>query len=233
MTHIKTQRFNDTDIHVLPYQGTPCFIAHEVGAALSYKDPKDFTRKITGDWSSEFIEGVECFKAEGEDLSRLKSLVGDSPTGSAPIIHPYTSSLLLLTREGVWLACAKANTDKGVMFRRWLARELLPALQDGRSVNGLQVGELPLSDLVPPPEIRNTEASRLLRAWTHPLTKDGTLSWPERHLIAIQGAELALGEPLPVLRQAVARRFKQLASAKAKRGAQLTLPNVTNSQDAA
>lgn len=219
---IQTQQFNDVSIHVIPYRDQPCFIAHEVAQALDYSNPKDFTRKISGDWSNEFTEGLDYFKVEGESLASLKALVtdpvtsrqglvGESPT-SQPIIHPNTPSLIVLTRDGVNLAAIKAQTEKGTEFRRWLASDLLPALQDGRLPEGFGGGAVPLQALVPLPTRRDTEAARLMMTGIKILSKDGALLPPERTLVVLEVMEMSTGEPNPRLRRGIARVFAQLAA---------------------
>ena len=130
MNDIIKFHFEHTPIHVLRFKGREVWTAQEVAVGLGYSDPKHFTDKINGDWSEEFEEGVDFFKAEGEDLAALKRLVGESPTsGGDPVIHPRTPSLILLTESGVHLACTLARTERGKLFRRWLARKVLPVLR--------------------------------------------------------------------------------------------------------
>ncbi len=136
---IKSFDFEGSSVNIITYRERPVWIAQEVGAALGYSDPKVLTRKIGMDWSDEFEEGADCFKVEGEELDGLKSLVSESDTSgpdATPIIHPRTPSLILLTESGVNLACTLARTDKGKLFRRWLAREVLPALRRGQIPKG-------------------------------------------------------------------------------------------------
>ena len=141
-------QFNGVPIHVVPFNNQPCFIAAEVATALEYSDPGKLAKNITGRWADEFTEELDFFKVEGDELAELKLLLGgnlppsqgeagdilraQASTNSvlASLISPYTSHLLLLTRDGVNLACIKARTPRGKDFRRWLASELLPALQD-------------------------------------------------------------------------------------------------------
>lgn len=57
--------------------------------------------------------------------------VVESTTGSS--IPPKATSMYLLTESGVYIACLLAKTDRGRDFRRWLSRDVLPALRrDGR-----------------------------------------------------------------------------------------------------
>ncbi len=149
--------FKGTPIHVLRFKGREVWTAQEVAVGLGYADSKYFTDKINGDWSEEFEAGIDFFKAEGEDLNGLRSLfaVGDSPTANP--IHPMTRSLLLLTESGVNLACTLARTRRGRRFRRWLAREVLPALRRGEAPACLDVED-------PPEQLGATEAMVALQS---------------------------------------------------------------------
>lgn len=129
-TAIQQLQFNDTIIHLIPFNGQPCFLASEVASALGYRKPKDFTAKIRGAWKGEFLEG-DYVAVSGSDLLEIKEAFevdGDSPSTSP--INRYTRHILLLTKSGVNLACIKAQTKHGVSFRRWLVDEVLPAIQE-------------------------------------------------------------------------------------------------------
>ena len=209
MSNALTVRFNNHDIHVIEFQGHRCFLVNEVAAALEYKDPRDLARKITGKWSNEFVEGLDCFKLAGEDLGSMKNAVGDSPPGS-PIIHPKTSSLIILTESGVNLACIKARTEKGKEFRRWLVSEVLPALATGRAPEGLLVA--PLDHLLPPPAGKDTEQARLSIACVKLLSRNGALVDPELSLEILSAWELATGKVQVHARRSVERTLKRLAA---------------------
>lgn len=117
----------------IAYKGQPCWIAQEVGAALGYSaNGSKLVNKITQDWSDEFIEGVDCFKLESEDLADLRrSLKALSPESGDRALPRNARNLLLLTREGFYLSCLKTNKPIGVQLRRWLASEVLPAMERG------------------------------------------------------------------------------------------------------
>lgn len=201
-------------IHVLTHKGREVWIAQEIGAALGYEDPKYFTNKINSEWAERFRAEKDAFKVEGEELADLKRLVGDSPTsGSDPIIHPRTPSLLLLTESGVFLACALAKTEAGDRFRWWLADEVLPSIRRTGSYSAPQAkaqaptqGELfqvhPLMPLVSPSS--PSVAFRVLQA----MRTEGVISQRHYHeqlaqlVSRITGLRVELVPPTPNLAHA-------------------------------
>ena len=117
-----------TTVH---YKGQPCWIAQEIGQVLEYsKNGSRLSEQITQDWSGEAIEGVDFFKVEGEELAEIKAVLEQlSPDSGDSQPGPRTRHLLLLTEQGVFLACLKTNKPAGITLRRWLASEVLPALR--------------------------------------------------------------------------------------------------------
>ena len=121
------------DLNAITYKDQPCWIAQEIGQVLEYSsNGSKLTNKITQDWASEMIEGVDYHKIEGQELAELRDAMSQfaSPeSGDANLIGPKTRHLLLLTEQGIHLACIKSNKPVGVQLRRWLASEVLPSLR--------------------------------------------------------------------------------------------------------
>jgi len=126
--NIQKERFNDHEIHVIQFRGQSCFIVQEVGIALGYKEGRYLAQKVTNEWAHEFKEGVDYFKVVGPELQALKHAYDESSYGSP--FSPKTSQVLLLTKEGVWGACIKAEPAPGAAFRLWLKSEVLPAIEN-------------------------------------------------------------------------------------------------------
>lgn len=120
------------ELTAITYKGQPCWIAQEIGQALEYSaNGSKLVNKITQDWSGEMFEGVDYYKIEGEELATIKAMLGDDPpdSGGSSSLAPKVARLLLLTEQGVFLACIKTNKPAGITLRRWLASEVLPALR--------------------------------------------------------------------------------------------------------
>lgn len=139
VNEVPVYTFEGHALTVLMRDGRPHFVAAEVGVALGYEDGSRLTDKITGEWSEEFIAGTDFVKLTGEDLRAVKSVLSQRDSGESHIPPnrgdvQRTARMLLLTRDGLNLALMKTRKPAGVRMRRWLASEVLPALQQGEMV---------------------------------------------------------------------------------------------------
>lgn len=131
--------FEGHALTVLMRDGRPHFVAIEVGVAIGYEDPTKLTEKIAGEWSDEFIENTDYVVVRGEDARTISQIVREK-AGVVETPEPGVSShggarrLVLLTRDGLNLALMKTRKPAGKRMRRWLASEVLPALQQGELV---------------------------------------------------------------------------------------------------
>ena len=239
-TAIQTLTFNDTAIHLIPYEGGPCFLASEVGIALGYKDSFDLARKLNSDWQEEFLDS-DVIKVTGQDLSDLKEAVAESlaeAMGESPIasegnrkpspINKFAPHTLLLTQSGVNLACMKAQTGHGVSFRRWLATEVLPAIQKtgSYSLKGAKVEV----ETEAPREVacaKDTAAATLILRATKMLWDQGLVG---EDILGDQCArviEMAGGKTMPDLREAIRETLLLKSILKAKAAAKALKPAPT------
>jgi prophage antirepressor-like protein len=124
-----TNEFEGKDITTISYKGRPCWIAAEIGRALSYADNGGrLVTKISQDWSDELIEGSDYLLLEGLELADFKSLVKD-PTGS---VGSFTARAMLLFESGLHFVCLKTRKPVGRKLRRFLVDEVMPQLvRDG------------------------------------------------------------------------------------------------------
>jgi len=140
---VKTSyQFEGHHLTQVEYQGQPCWIAREVGAALGYdKGGGRFSQKITSAWAAEFTDGQDYHRLSGPELASLAALL-DAPESGASRHGGLRYQILLLTESGVWLGCILSRKPAGRRLRRWLATEVLPQLR--------QTGSYGL-DAPPPP----------------------------------------------------------------------------------
>lgn len=139
VNEVPVYTFDGHPLTVLMRNGRPHFVAVEVGTAIGYDDPSKLTEKIAGEWSNEFIEGTDYVTVRGEDARTISRVVrknaGEVETpDSGGSSHGGARRLVLLTRDGLNLALMKTRKPAGVRMRRWLASEVLPALQQGEMV---------------------------------------------------------------------------------------------------
>lgn len=120
----RTLDFDGHSLRLLSLDGSPAWIAREVGRTLGYdRDGKGLVDQIRQEWRDEFEEGVDYRIAKGGDFTPLSNIEGlDSPRGH-----------LVLFESGLYLACILSKKPAGRRLRRWLADEVLPQLRrEGR-----------------------------------------------------------------------------------------------------
>ncbi|MEM9490076.1 MAG: BRO family protein, partial [Myxococcota bacterium] len=118
---------NGLAIRFLMFNGQWVCLARQVSTWLGYTDAGTLVRKVRGDWSDEFEAGEDFMVLQGQELRDLRALMTES------VIGHRASSVMLLTKEGVYATVLKSGQPRGKALRKWLRREVFPALeQDGR-----------------------------------------------------------------------------------------------------
>lgn len=85
--------------------------ARELGRLLGYAgEGRKLVDKVSGDWSSEFVEGVDFVRGSG---------------GVTESVTPVQSHEIVLTRSGINLVCLLSKKPLGRALRRWLASDVL------------------------------------------------------------------------------------------------------------
>lgn len=137
--------FDGHPITVVEYQGRQIFFVDEIAEALGYSDSDTLADSIRRKWNTEMEEGEEYQVLTNgniravERLRRMTPPVGRSQTltdesDDASDVGPTPTrggarKLVVLTEEGVHLVCIKTEKPAGKQLRRWLAREVLPAIR--------------------------------------------------------------------------------------------------------
>jgi prophage antirepressor-like protein len=130
-----SRAFESCDVAIIERQGVLLWTARQIGAALGYDDEgRRLVSSVTGEWSSELVDGTDYQVLRGEELAALKA--------AAPgLVDPRAPSLLLLTESGVHLVALLSRQPAAVRLRRWLASEVLPAIhRTGRYDSALAEG---------------------------------------------------------------------------------------------
>jgi prophage antirepressor-like protein len=119
--------FDDRRVTTVQYQGKNAWIGREVGVALGYaQGGKRFASRITGEWSSEFIDGKDYAVLTGREAAMLQQAAGVEGTDAVPLRS--NRGVLVLFESGLYLALAKTEKEAGVRFRRFLVDEVMPQL---------------------------------------------------------------------------------------------------------
>lgn len=205
--------FEGAPLTTLTLHGRPAWIAREVGAAVGYSHGgKRLANKIGGDWSDEFIEGVDHQVLRGPQLALLKDAL---PPGTESV-PPRASALLVLFESGLHLALTKTNKPVGRRLRRFLVDQVLPQLTRTGRFEPQQEEEEGLSSLQDRREHRLNrrlalQARRLrlrergqqrtaLRELVQTLHELGQIDAHTRAAYEVRAAELVLGHDLSELR---------------------------------
>ena len=118
-----TNQFEGKSITTLEYDGRPCWVAREIGAAMGYVDDgKRLVTRIRGEWSSELIVGKDYKLVQGKELAEFRAFF--KGTDSVPL--KSNRGFILLFESGIHLACLKTNKPIGRRLRRFIVDEVLP-----------------------------------------------------------------------------------------------------------
>ncbi|MEM9488101.1 MAG: BRO family protein [Myxococcota bacterium] len=196
------------EIRLFQYRGRWVCTCRDLATWLGYEHPRNLTFKIRGEWSEEFEEGVDYDLLKGEDLKEFKDVCGSKTS-------LFANSALVLYKDGILGALLRTGKPMGVRLRKWLRREVFPALEQ-EGVYRLPAAEVPsLSDddklaLAWAKEKRLAEReARLARQFEYKATREvidlaAGLGVAEdiRQSLAICALERATGEDYPQLKPA-------------------------------
>ena len=165
--------------------------------------------KITGEWSGEFIEGVDFVRLTGKELAAVKAVLNEVPESgrsknndspeSGESKRGGAQSMLLLTRDGLNLALMKTRKPAGIRMRRWLASEVLPALQTGEALALADSAALAkairaeMSRQLRTPEAKSAELSRLADNCARTLARGDSALMPAIRQWSIELAKGVVG----------------------------------------
>ena len=118
--------FEGRALTTLQIDGRPAWFAREVGEVIGYAHRgKRFASKITGEWSTELLDGHDYRVVTGRELAAFKESIFKG-TGSVPL--GGNRGLVVLFESGLHLALVKTRKEAGVRLRRFLADKVLPQL---------------------------------------------------------------------------------------------------------
>jgi prophage antirepressor-like protein len=129
-----TNQFEGKSITTLEYDGRPCWIAREIGAAMGYvQNGKRLVDRVRSDWSADFIKDRDYTILHGQNLKDFAKLIHDgtesvprrSHLGTDPV-PSHSKHLMLLFESGIHLACLRTNKPIGRRLRRFIVDKILP-----------------------------------------------------------------------------------------------------------
>ncbi len=152
-----TLDFEGKPLTTLTVNGRPAWLAREIGVGLGYAHRGDrFVSKLSGEWSGEFVDGLDVARLTGPELAALKVALGHDRIPAA------TTKLVVLFETGVYLAVAKTDKPVGVRLRRFIVDEVLPLLARGIPV-GAPAPAAPAQTPLPVTDLRELREIRLWR----------------------------------------------------------------------
>lgn len=161
MTASITRTFEGRDLTIRSWKGRPAVVAQEFGATLGYAQPRKLVAQVRGAWRGEFEEGVEYDVLTGEELAAWNDYTdpvqSKNPGEILDCTDPVQSrnalpqrgarSLVILYEPGMNAAALLSKTPGSARLRRWLAREVLPAI---RATGQYARPPAPVLRMVPP-----------------------------------------------------------------------------------
>lgn len=127
MSDLMVLSFEGRPVGLFHWKGRRAALAREVGYALGYaSDGHQFIKNVTEEWGEELVDGVDVEIVRGAELKALKAVlghVGESPLSRVP-------ALVLLFDTGIRIAGLLSRKPKARAFRRWLAEEVLPQIEE-------------------------------------------------------------------------------------------------------
>lgn len=128
--------FDGHPITTVEFHGQQVFFVDELATALGYADKGNLADLLRREWSDEMEEGEEYLVVTNGDIRALEALTGRSDSGSRTESPRGQGKggggarkLIVLTEAGAHLVCIKTEKPAGKRLRRWLAREVLPAIR--------------------------------------------------------------------------------------------------------
>jgi prophage antirepressor-like protein len=124
-----TKEFEGSEILTLEYNGKPCWIARQVGAAIGYSsNGSKLPKMISQRWSDEFEIGQDYDILTGDELRDFNSFLDVGPQKGPT----KAATLMLLFESGMHMALVKTNKPAGKKLRKFITREVLPQIaRDG------------------------------------------------------------------------------------------------------
>lgn len=156
MNDLLVKNFEGEVIYNFIWKNKPCWIALSIAKAIGYKDK---STAITA------IIKRENFKLEkeytilaGESLKEFKNIFDDYLKD-----FKYSPRIIVLYEEGLYGFLAASRMDKGVAFRTWIRREVMPQIMEKGSYNSNKIEQqINLEDSIKKLELENKNLKKQL-----------------------------------------------------------------------
>lgn len=123
MNDLLVKEFEGEPIYNFIWKDKPCWIALDVAKTIGYKDK---SRAVNATIKREnFKEEKEYSILTEDELREFKEIFGEYITDVK-----YISKIIIFYEEGLYGFLAASRMDKGVEFRTWIRREVMPQIRE-------------------------------------------------------------------------------------------------------
>lgn len=123
MNDLLVKEFEGEPICNFVWRGKPCWVALDIAKAIGYKD-KSTTINLMSKREN-FKEGKEYSVLSGDDLKEFKTVFSEYLKE-----FKYSPKIVIFYEEGLYGFLAASRMDKGVEFRTWIRREVMPQIRE-------------------------------------------------------------------------------------------------------
>lgn len=123
MNDLLVKEFKGEQVYNFVWRGKPCWVAFDIAEVLGYKD-KSATINTTIKREN-FKEEKEYSILTGNNLKEFKEIFGEYITDVK-----YISKIIIFYEEGLYGFLAASRMEKGVEFRTWIRREVMPQIRE-------------------------------------------------------------------------------------------------------
>ena len=123
MNDLLVKEFNGEPIYNFIWRDKPCWIALDIANAIGYKDKSTTINLMIK--RENFKEGKEYSVLSGDELKDFKNVFGEHLKELK-----YTPKIVIFYEEGLYGFLAASRMDKGVEFRTWIRREVMPQIRE-------------------------------------------------------------------------------------------------------
>lgn len=134
MNDLLVKEFEGEPVCNFIWRGKPCWLALDVAKAIGYKDKS--TAITDAIKREEFKKGKEYSVLSGGDLKEFKNIFDEHLKE-----FKYSPKIIIFYEEGLYGFLAASRMDKGVEFRTWIRREVMPQIRENGSYTLEKVGK--------------------------------------------------------------------------------------------
>lgn len=123
MNDLLVKEFKGEAVYNFVWRGKPCWLALDIARTIGYKDKSKAIGTIIK--KENFKLEKEYSILNGDDLKEFKEIFGEYITDVK-----YISKIIIFYEEGLYGFLAASRMEKGVEFRTWIRREVMPQIRE-------------------------------------------------------------------------------------------------------